>query len=277
MFSHSRINCFKECAKKYEYKYIDNLEPIDDNKALNIGKAFHRGIELNSVNDLAKELDEDEYFSDEKNETNKIIALAMVESFLKKFPNHNEGNIQHEVHIETNICGNEKDFQIYADAIKEVEEGLILREYKTTSKIDDLYLDKLEFNDQISRYCYVIEKEYKKPVIAIEYYIAKKPLLRQKQNETIEQYRNRLVERLMEDNNIVSITLQRTKEDIEDAYEDLKYDINNIKNTKRFTKNLSNCSVYGGCPYMNLCCKRKDSMLLYKQRKEDDNNETTKE
>lgn len=277
MFSHSRINCFKECPKKYEYKYIDNLEPIDDNKALNIGKAFHRGIELNSVDELAKELDEDEYFSDEKNETNKIIALAMVESFLKKFPNHNEGNIQHEVHIETNICGNEKDFQIYADAIKEVEEGLILREYKTTSKIDDLYLDKLEFNDQISRYCYVIEKEYKKPVIAIEYYIAKKPLLRQKQNETIEQYRNRLVERLMEDNNIVSITLQRTKEDIEEAYEDLKYDINNIKNTSRFTRNLSNCSVYGGCPYMNLCCKRKDSMLLYKQRKEDDNNETTKE
>ena len=95
MFSHSRINCFKQCPKMYQYKYIDNLEPIDDNEALNLGKAFHRGIELNSVNELAKELDEDDYFSSEENETNKVIALAMVEAFLTKFPNHNEGKVEH--------------------------------------------------------------------------------------------------------------------------------------------------------------------------------------
>ena len=278
MFSHSRINCFKQCPKMYQYKYIDNLEPIGDSEALNLGKAFHRGIELNSVNELAKELDEDDYFSSEENETNKVIALAMVEAFLTKFPNHNEGKVEHEVHIETNICGEEKDFQLYADAIKEVEGGLILREYKTASRIDSVYLDKLEFNDQISRYCWAIQKEYKKPIIAIEYYIAKKPLLRQKQSETVEQYRARLVERLMEDDNIVFVTLHRTQEQIQEAYEDMKYDINNIKHCNRFTQNLSNCSTYGGCPYISLCCKKEDAMLLYKLREEnDDNDETTEE
>lgn len=278
MFSHSRINAFKQCPKMYQYKYIDNLEPIGDSEELNLGKAFHRGIELNSVNELAKELDEDDYFSSEENETNKVIALAMVEAFLKKFPNHNEGKVEHEVHIETNICGEENDFQMYADAIKEVEGGLILREYKTASRIDSVYLDKLEFNDQISRYCYVIEKHYKKPIIGIEYYIAKKPLLRQKQSESLEQYRARLVERLMEDDNIVYVNLHRTKEQIQESFEDMKFDINNINNTHRFTQNLSNCSCYGGCPYLNLCCKKEDAMLLYVKREEnDENDETTKE
>lgn len=278
MFSHSRINCYKQCPRMYKYKYIDRLEPIGDTDALNLGKAFHRGIELDSVDELAKELDSDDYFTSEQNETNKVIVLAMVEAFLKKFPNHNKCNVKHEVHIETNICGEEKDFQLYADAIVEVEGGLILREYKTASRIDSVYLDKLEFNDQISRYCYVIEKEYNKPVIGIEYYIAKKPLLRQKQSESLEQYRARLVERLMEEDNIVFINLHRTKEQLEEAYEDMKFDINNINNTRRFTQNLSNCSVYGGCPYINLCCKKEDAMLLYIKREEnDENDETTEE
>ena len=271
MYSHSRINCFKQCPKMFEYKYKENLEPIEEKSHLLLGKMFHRGIELGSAYELSKELDESDEYSTQDDENNKVIALAMVEAFFNKFPDHNEGKIQHEVYLETNICGEEKDFCMYADAIKETDEGLILREYKTASRVDDAYIEKLKFNDQISRYCYVIERELKKPVIKIEYYIAKKPLLRQKQSETIEQYRTRLVERLMEDDNIVFLTLTRTKEDIEEAYEDLKYDIKTIENTTRYTKNLSSCSSYGTCPYLDLCCKKENCMLLYKRKENDDN------
>lgn len=269
MMSHSRINCFKQCPKMFEYKYIKHLFPLESSGALNLGKAFHRGIELNSAEDLAKELDESDYFTEE-NETEKVIALAMVEAFLKRFPNHNTPDVQHEVHIEIPI--GDEIFQMYADALKITEKGIILREYKTASRIDVAYIDKLKFNDQISRYCVAIEKFYNKPVIGIEYYIVKKPLLRLKSNESLEQYRERLVERIMDEDSIVFVELSRTKEDLQETYDDLVYDIDVIKNTTRYTKCLNSCSTYGVCPYLSLCAKEPDADLLYivKEEKEND-------
>ena len=269
-FSHSRINCFKQCPKMFEYKYIKHLFPIDgDSTSLILGKAFQRGIELGDVNELEKELDNNENFLDEGAETNKVIVLAMVEAFFNKFPHHNEGNVKHEVEIKTTFDDNE--FIMYADAIVDEPDGLILREYKTASRIDDIYINKLEFNDQISRYCLAIEKELGKKVKKIEYYVAKKPLLRQKNGETLEQFRERLVEKITEDEESIQyFELNRTKEQLEEEKEDLIYDMNMINNTKRYTKNLSACSCYGKCPYLNLCMKEKDAELLYEVKEGSD-------
>lgn len=272
-FSHSRINCFKQCPKMFDYKYNQHLFRIDgDSTSLILGKAFHRGIELGNVEELEKELDDNNDFLDENAETNKVIVLAMVEAFFNKFPHHNEGNVKHEVEIKTEFGGNE--FIMYADAIVEEPDGLILREYKTASRIDATYIDKLEFNDQISRYCLAIEQELGKKVKKIEYYVAKKPLLRQKNGETLEQFRERLVEKITEDEESIQyFELHRTKEQLEEEKEDLIYDMNVINNTKRYTKNLSACSCYGNCPYLNLCMKEKDAELLYEVKEEEERNE----
>ena len=271
-FSHSRINCFKTCPKMFEYKYIKHLFPIDgDSTSLIMGKAFHRGIELGNVNELEKELDNNTDFLNEGDETNKVIVLAMVEAFFNKFPHHNEGNVRHEVEIRTEFGGN--DFIMYADALVDEGDGFILREYKTASRIDDTYVDKLKFNDQITRYCIAIERVLKKPVKKIEYYVAKKPLLRQKQNETLEQFRERLVEKITDDEESIQyFELTRSQNEKDEELEDLIYDINMINNTKRYTKNLSACSCYGKCPYINLCMREKDAELLY-EIKEDEKDE----
>lgn len=269
-FSHSRINCYKTCPKMFEYKYIKHLFPIDgDSTSLILGKAFHRGIELGDVNELEKELDNNNDFLDEGAETNKVIVLAMVEAFFNKFPLHNEGDVKHEVEIKTPFGGNE--FIMYADALVEEPDGFILREYKTASRIDDIYVNKLEFNDQISRYCLAIQQQFGKKVKKIEYYVAKKPLLRQKNGETLEQFRERLVEKITEDEESIQyFELTRTKEQLDEEFEDLVYDIETINNTKRYTKNLSACSCYGKCPYLNLCMKEKDAELLYEVKEEGD-------
>ena len=273
IFSHSRINCFKQCPKMFDYKYNKHLYRIDgDSTALILGKAFHRGIELGNVEELEKELDNNNDFLDENAETNKVIVLAMVEAFFNKFPHHNEGDVRHEVEIKTEFGGNE--FLMYADAIVDEPDGLILREYKTASRIDATYIDKLEFNDQITRYCLAIEKELGKKVKKIEYYVAKKPLLRLKQNETLEQFRQRLVEKISEDEESIQFfELKRNKEQLDEELDDLIYDMNMINNTKRYTKNLSACSCYGNCPYLNLCMKEKDAELLYEVKEEEERNE----
>ena len=87
LFSHSRINCFKQCPKMFDYKYNKHLYKIEgDSDSLLLGKAFHRGIELGDVGKLEQELDNNNDFLNEKAETNKVIVLAMVEAFFNKFP-----------------------------------------------------------------------------------------------------------------------------------------------------------------------------------------------
>jgi hypothetical protein len=267
MYSHSKVNCYKQCPKLFEYKYIRRLAPIEESPALAIGKGFHKCIELNDV-DLALEwMDEQTDFLNESAETDKIIAASMGEAFLKKYPDHNKGNIRHEVYI-THTLPNGEVVQLYLDGLLELDEGYIIREYKTSSRVDDTYLAKLSFNDQISRYWSIIEKELKKPILYVDYYVAKKPLLRQKKDESITQYRERLVERLMEDDNIINITLNRTREELDEAYNDLIYDIDVIKNATRYTKNLSACSAYGTCPYMQLCMGSENALAGFIEKEE---------
>ena len=47
-FSHSRVECFKNCPYQFKLRYIDELETLDDYEAsdpLTVGTALHRGIE----------------------------------------------------------------------------------------------------------------------------------------------------------------------------------------------------------------------------------------
>lgn len=274
MFSHSKINCYKQCPKMYEYKYIQGLFDLAHSDALAIGSGFHKCIELNDVNKALEWMDEQTDTFSEQDETNKVIASAMGEAFLKKYPTHNQCKVEHEKYF-THKLPNGETMQLYLDALVETNEGYIIREYKTSSRVDDTYLAKLDFNDQISRYWAIVEKELDKPILKVEYYVAKKPLLRQKQNETVIQYRNRLIERLLEDDNIIEIDIVRTPEQLEEAYLDLIYDVETVKNASRYTKNLTACTCYGTCPYIQLCMGNKEALASFEERRNE--NDITEE
>lgn len=256
LFSHSRINCFKQCPMLYKYKYVDKLVPLDyDSKALSMGKAFHYGVEQNSSDKAGEYMDEDSFFLNEDGETNKVIVMAMIDAYLNKFPNNDL--MKHELHLTGKLLprSTEDDFQLYIDIVEEDpnENGYWLIELKTASQINDGYIKKLDFIDQPNRYYYFLEKTLDKPILGIKYRVVKKPLLRQKKDESLIQFRQRLVERLSEPDNIYEFVLYRTKEQIRETIKDTQADMRLIKKTKRFTKNLSGCSSYGICPYIELC------------------------
>jgi hypothetical protein len=194
----------------------------------------------------------------------------MVEAYFNRF-GYNE-IVRNELHFELPL-GDYK-LQGYIDGIIEEEDGYWLLEIKTASTVNKDYIDKLLFNDQISRYMYAIKNNYvedfnlDKPLLGIKYRIIKKPLIRQKQNESIMEFRKRLVEKLQEDDYIIEQVLTRTDEEIIDCMEDTLQDIITIENTKKFTKTLSACSTYGRCPYMELCCKEENAELLYSVKEE---------
>ena len=272
LYSHSRINTFKMCPKQYEYKYIQQLTPLGgNNNNLFLGGLLHKGVELKSISGLLNYIDELNTTPNEDTETLINLALTMTEAYFTKF-GYNEivhSEIPFMVDIEENI-----GFRGIIDGLIEDDNGYWLLEIKTASVINKEYIDKLKFNDQIERYLYGLQNgelenfKLDKPILGIKYRILKKPLIRQKQNESIMEFRNRLVDKLQEDDYIVELELNRTPEEIDDAMKDLIQDIKSIKCTERFTKTLSACTTYGRCPYMELCCKEENAELLYIKKEE---------
>lgn len=271
MFSHSRINCFKQCPMLYKYKYIDKLVPLDaDNKNLSMGKAFHYGVEKQSSEEALKMMESDTFFMSEETETLKVVVCAMVDAFLQKYPESKTWIHEQTMTYKLLEESTEDDFIMIIDGLEEHEDGYYIIELKTASMVNDAYIKKLDFIDQPNRYYYVAEKLLNKPILGIKYYVVKKPLLRQKQSETIEQYRQRLVDRIMEDDSTFKFELFRRPEEIEECIEDTKYDMRLINATTRYTKNLCGCSSFGTCPYIDLCRGVNDAELLF-TRKEDEN------
>ena len=43
--SYSQVSCFKDCRKKYKFRYIEGLVPKKTKGFLTIGKAVHKAIE----------------------------------------------------------------------------------------------------------------------------------------------------------------------------------------------------------------------------------------
>ena len=44
--SATSISCYKSCPKRYFYRYILGLTPIEDSDALRVGTSYHRVQEL---------------------------------------------------------------------------------------------------------------------------------------------------------------------------------------------------------------------------------------
>ena len=281
-YSHSKINCFKQCPKMYEYKYIDKLDPIGSKEALNIGKSVHKGIELGSSDGALEYMEQEKFFTDEKAETNKALVLAMVDAYLERWGNE---KMIHEVEFRLPLKEN-CELLGYIDGIIEEDEGYWLEETKTASLVNADYIDKLQYTDQITKYLLAIRElkeqlglDVNKPVLGIKYRVLRKPMIRQKKDESIDQFRKRLVEKFTDeaDDYVFEFILNRTDEELDECKEDLLEDINQIESAKRFTKTLSSCSMYGRCPYMELCMKQENARLLYVERKKEEEQDVTGE
>lgn len=281
LYSYSKISTYKLCPKKYEYSYLKNLRPlIDDNKNLFLGGLLHKGIELKDTNLLLNYIDNEAPTPTEESETLISLGLAMVEGYFNRFGYYEK--VINEIHFEIPLADGSY-YHGYIDGLIEEDNGYWLLEIKTASIIDKTYIDKLAFNEQIDNYFYAIKNGYleniklDKPLLGIKYRILKKPLIRQKQKESIMEFRKRLVEKMADPEYIIEKILYRTEEQTEQVINYINQDISNIKNTKIFTKTLTACSTFGRCPYMELCAGEPDADHLYIIKEERSTDDVTGE
>lgn len=259
-FSHSRIECFKNCQYQYQLRYLEKLETIhcpDFDNALILGTALHEGIEKGVKAGIDFYMNSF-YVIDDKH-INEIIKLEYwINEARKILP------IQNGI-FELPISNN--DFIGFVDLLvpTENENEFDLYDFKYSNN-QSRYME----SGQLHEYKYFYEKcNPDKRIRNLFFVFIPKIAIRQKKTENLLQFRKRLKNELeLKQIDIVEV----------------KYNHDKVINFVSAFKTVLECKVYAKnitklcdwCEYSGYCLEGDKTMLLPKNERRTINNVTKK-
>lgn len=241
----SKIKTFKSCRRKYQLHYIEGLTPIQKSEALETGSSYHKLLE--ELNTNGHHWDYVDYSKER----------AMAEAYYKYiFPNFKV--VEAEKWLEYDL-GNDDKLVGIADGI--ADDGHIVEHKSTGMEITEQYEYNLLWDEQIL--AYMLMTGHRK----VWYTVCRKPTIRQKQNETDEEFFNRMVEwyDTDTDSKIRLLEIERTDEEVEEFRKNLlsialemniaqsQHEHNSVVSNPYY-KNTCHCNMWGRrCEYSSVC------------------------
>lgn len=239
----SRIKAFKACRKLYELKYIERLEPVQKPEALEVGSNYHKLLEQLNKNGSFDGMEDD--YSKEH---------AMAEAYRKYiYPKFHV--VETEKWLEYDLGEGDKLVGI-VDAI--ADDGHIVEHKSVGSDITEAYEYNLLWDEQILAYMTMTGKR------KVWYTVCRKPTIRQKQNETDEEFYHRMVAWYDDetDSKIRLLEIERTDAEVEQFKQELLQMRDTIEacienhdnNPLNFYRNTCHCNMWGRrCEYSSIC------------------------
>lgn len=244
----SKIKAFKACRRLYELRYVERLEPVQKVESLELGSNYHKLLEeLNNGADLTG--------PDYAGEYSKEIAMARA---YQKYIYPKFHVIEAEKWLEYPIADGDQ-FVGIVDAI--ADDGHIVEHKTTGQEITEAYEYNLLWDEQILAYMLLTGQR------KVWYTVCRKPTIRQKQNETEEEFFHRMVEwyDTDTDSKIRLLEIERTDEEVNQFKEDLMSILLEMKIAENqnkhhsvvsnpYYKNTCHCNAWGRrCEYSSVC------------------------
>ena len=286
------------CDRMYFWKWVLNLVPKRMSLPFWFGTVMHRGNE--------------ELAFDKKPGSNACvkkmekIMRAESKSIISKYSLEAEVNEEVEVQLEIAVLMMKVYVELYKDAFKDFKTtkteiafrkplkkspviflgrldaigtylGMpAIKEYKTASRVNNEYFQRLLFDKQLNGYAIGHKKITGEYPQVCPYTVFHKPAIKVRQNESVPEFLMRLEEDLhlrqdwyyiKQDVRFKKKAIRATQEDIEWAVFDLyaKYGFlskEQVLNPFNWPRNDAACFNYGICPYFFLC-KNCDMYKLY--------------
>jgi hypothetical protein len=260
LLSYSGIRQFCNCRRAYKLRYHDNLTSIHEPEALTFGKAWHEILESYYRCGASMRYKVLNNTFDES-----LILIAMKHGYAKQF--NDEG-----FKLNNRRAMRGVRFRGVIDLVIERDDGIWIMEHKTAASIDGAYIDKLWHDLQIMLYAYAYQEMTGKKVRGVIYNVAKKSRIRQRQNETEEQFQDRLIEvyqdKSMYHREEILCDERRLKEVQGELWDICK----EIKKAKNLYKNRAQCFMYNReCEYFKICNSGGSEIVIdnfYKEREE---------
>ena len=232
----SRIKAFKACRREWYFKYHEHLVPIQMPDALATGRAYHERLEaLENGDPLGPDF------------TKESAMAAAYEKYI--FPKFKV--IAAEAELERHI-GN----HILHGIVDGLSEDGFIVEHKTTSR--DIseggeYEYNLLWDEQVLAYMALTGR------LKVYYTVCRKPTIRQKRDESDEDFYNRMVAWYDEDTDqkIRVFVVERTDEEVdqfERDFVDICDEMEQAEHSERYYRNTCHCMQYGRrCEYASVC------------------------
>ena len=244
--SHSEVRTFKECRRKYFFRYVERLVPIQTAEALAVGSEFH---------DKVAQVLKKGFFEPTGEKTDAmVVAWQKYVMPVIHFKNNPEQFFKIQLREDIELIG-------FVDG--ECIDGLQV-EHKTTGySIDDKYIHRLAWDEQIPTYLLCSGNT------DMWYTVIEKPTIRQTQKETLEQYLDRCVAWYDTDTEqkVRVFRVHRQREELEQHRENLILIADEISTCKNYYRNPSACSIMS-CPYSSICLDYDPEMILGFEKKE---------
>lgn len=229
----SQLKLFKACRRAYYFKYHEKLEPIQKADALQTGLSYHERIE--EIYDGTYQMQLGDYSKE------RAMAEAYYKYIYPQIP-----------WVKTEQWVSKPDgLHEMIGRVDGVAENGYLVEHKTTSaEITEAYEYDLQWDEQILAYMYMTgaRKMY--------YTVCRKPTIRQKQNESEEEFFNRMVEwyDTDTDSKIRLLIVERTDQEVEEFAKDFRAMCDMMQMSTNYYRNTQHCNKWGRrCEYASIC------------------------
>ena len=243
-FSHSRVECFKQCPYKYKLRYIDKIKTLDDydpQDPLKIGTAIHECIQQ----DIKKAIKN--YYMQYP-----IINDLHVNEALKMFYMGNKArkllpleNAKYEVKLECD------KFIGYIDMLVPNEDGTFdIYDFKYSNNID-----KYMASNQLHLYKYYSEKLLNIKIKKLYFVFIEKTMIRQKKTEDLREFRLRLKSTLGNMNVQIKEVLYNPDKVIEFINDEI-----DLLECNDYIKNTSKLCDW--CEYKEFCENKEDINMI---------------
>jgi len=191
----SAITKFLACQRAYYYRYELGLQTVETSDALSFGRAYHAAIEARNKGQTAEQA-VCAGVTALGNQNEQLVATlsGLVHGYFSRYENDLPMATLSEIRFEHKIGKYGFRAAGVIDGLAELNGGYALLEYKTTSQAIDTdsdYWVRLRNNIQINQYVDALET-LGYPVREIVYDVTRKPSIRPKLNESLEDYAIRL-------------------------------------------------------------------------------------
>lgn len=284
--SHSKIATLLNCAQRFGFHYDDRLELVDTPRPLGMGRAFAHAIEhqdpaagaqlLRDNTHVRRQEDEDRLQVDET--TVKAAAALYLERW--PAPTNQLREFDYLVRLRNPWTGHfSRTFDLLgrADAVMNRGQFLALYEDKFVGQIDEKKIKRLKLDRQIALGCYGLWRATGLEVREVRYRFTRKPSIRQKKDETLPDFLERLAADYADPDRRDFYTheepLFRDADDLLRIEAELWVWAEKLRTARRgrlYDRNTSHCGDFGGCPFIPLCVGDPDAPALYRERDDHD-------
>lgn len=276
VLSVSSIKDIQSCWRKHYFKNIQRIVPMHTSSPLQIGSAYHLGLQGfydgKDPKDVLKDVRE--YFSaqsqdaedesfDQQCAVNSMITRSMLIGYMSKYKPDEFEDVKPEA--EFCICiHEEKDLRVWIvgkrDGLWKKDGQWWLLENKTFSDTDfERYKNKLKMDIQSTLYILATEIETQQTIHGVFYNCTRKPLLKQKETEDDKAYYERLkidyINRA-DDFYFKRLWIYRGEDEKGELFDEIVQiarDVRRKREDQSWYRNTNSCLNYSKCPYLSIC------------------------